>query len=123
MNEKFRENAMKTLKEYNANPTKETATAYLESAGFDFSQEENNQEEVTEKFPYIAARLWYPDEPVTWKNLCIYTYGNQVLFGDKENADWFLGYVNRQYEGVGGPIDKSKNNPYKIYRLDFKELT
>lgn len=71
-----------------------------------------------EEFPYLAARLWRPNDPVDWSNLCIYHYESKILYGDKSDAKAFLEYVNRQKsEGA------TEDNPYKIYRVDFWELT
>lgn len=72
-----------------------------------------------EEFPYVVANLWRPNDPVDWRNLCIYTYGSEVLFGNKDDAEYFRKYV----------ISKSSNkkyteeeNPHKIYRINIEEL-
>lgn len=68
------------------------------------------------EFQYVAARLWHPDQPVTWKNLCIYTYGGEVLTGNFEDAIGFCEYAGRMSRNVD-----SENNPYKPYKINFEE--
>lgn len=67
---------------------------------------------------YVAARLWKPDEPVTFKNLCIYTYGKDILTGTLEDAQSFCLYADR--------MSRQKDveaNPYKPYKITFEEWT
>jgi hypothetical protein len=71
-----------------------------------------------EEFPYVVANLWRPQDPVTWKNLCIYAYGSQVQFGNIDDAEYFRKYVERN----SSKSDPLLNNPHKIYKINFEEL-
>lgn len=67
---------------------------------------------------YVAARLWKPDEPVTFDNLCIYTYGGEILTGTLESAKGFCEYAARMSKEKD-----AETNPYKPYKITFEEWT
>jgi hypothetical protein len=69
-----------------------------------------------EEYPFVVANLWHPEKPLTWQNLCIYTYGRQVQFGNIDEAENFKKYVERMSKNV------SADNPHKIYRINFEEV-
>jgi|AntAceMinimDraft_16_1070373.scaffolds.fasta_scaffold80439_3 hypothetical protein len=55
-----------------------------------------------EQFNYCIARYWNGVDG----SLCVYTYGNEIHYGDQEDAESLLEYVNRQNE-----------NDYKIIKV------
>lgn len=111
---------------------KETARKYLIDNGLalkeDFEKADSMivaepESDKIDEFPYVVAQLWRPSDAVTWKNLKIYTYGSQVLFGSVEDAKGFKEYVKHQKDYNGSSKDNDpENNPWKIYRIDFEEV-
>lgn len=62
---------------------------------------------MEEKFSFVIAKKWRKNEPASFSNLGIYTYGEDIHTGTIEIARELLAYVQR----------KNPDEKYHIYKI------
>jgi hypothetical protein len=66
---------------------------------------------MSQEFSFIIAKVWRPLEPVTFKNLGIYTYFETIHTGTKETALGLLSEIQR----------KNPDNKYYVFPVNLGE--
>ncbi len=75
---------------------------------------------MSKVFNFVIARPWYPEKEFpSPRNVCIYSYGSEILTGTKEDAEEMLNYVRAQYKLDGA---EDVGNEYEILKVKYKRL-